>query len=137
MAATKPGINSLCLFTSSCYCSREKRKFQTACAGLIKCHKLNGFFFFCHFFNLFPSSVQLNLVALNQPHTGNMIGIYNANHMCSEQARAMGLSQNYRAFVSSHGKDLVNVVDPRFRDTLPVTNLRVSLQRALHFFFLK
>lgn len=67
---------------------------------------------------------RLNLVALNQPHTGHMMGIYNANRMCSEQARAMGLSPNYRAFMSSHSKELFNVVDPGFRDTLPVTNLR-------------
>lgn len=85
--------------------------------------------------NLFPSSVQLNLVALNQPHTGHMMGIYNANRMCSDQARAMGLSPNYHVFMSSHTKELFNVVDPGFRDTLPVTNLRVSLQRTLHLLF--
>uniref|UniRef100_A0A087XA17 Thrombospondin-like N-terminal domain-containing protein n=1 Tax=Poecilia formosa TaxID=48698 RepID=A0A087XA17_POEFO len=66
----------------------------------------------------------LNLVALNQPHSGNMMGLDMADRMCYEQAKAMGLSPNYRAFISSHKQDLVHVVYPGFRDSLPVTNLR-------------
>uniref|UniRef100_A0A8D3A4I4 Thrombospondin-like N-terminal domain-containing protein n=1 Tax=Scophthalmus maximus TaxID=52904 RepID=A0A8D3A4I4_SCOMX len=69
-------------------------------------------------------SLQLNLVALNQPHSGDMMGLDVADRMCYEQAKAMGLAPNYRAFVSSHRQDLVHVVYPGFRDTLPVTNLR-------------
>ncbi|XP_035474749.2 collagen alpha-1(XVIII) chain isoform X2 [Scophthalmus maximus] len=67
---------------------------------------------------------RLNLVALNQPHSGDMMGLDVADRMCYEQAKAMGLAPNYRAFVSSHRQDLVHVVYPGFRDTLPVTNLR-------------
>lgn len=70
---------------------------------------------------------QLNLVALNQPHTGLMQGLNGADRMCFEQAKAMGLPFHYRAFISSPRQDLVNVVHHRYRDTLPVTNLRVSL----------
>lgn len=61
------------------------------------------------------------------------MGLDMADRMCYEQAKAMGLAPNYRAFVSSHRQDLVHVVYPGFRDTLPVTNLRVSLS---HFFFI-
>ncbi|XP_027861261.1 collagen alpha-1(XVIII) chain-like isoform X1 [Xiphophorus couchianus] len=67
---------------------------------------------------------RLNLVALNQPHSGNMMGLDMADRMCYEQAKAMGLAPNYRAFMSSHKQDLVHVVYPGFRDSLPVTNLR-------------
>lgn len=70
-------------------------------------------------------SLQLNLVALNQPHSGDMMGLDTADRMCYEQAKAMGLAPNYRAFISSHRQDLVHVVYPGFRETLPVTNLRV------------
>uniref|UniRef100_A0A4W6G6F5 Collagenase NC10/endostatin domain-containing protein n=1 Tax=Lates calcarifer TaxID=8187 RepID=A0A4W6G6F5_LATCA len=66
----------------------------------------------------------LNLVALNQPHTGDMMGLDVVDRMCYEQAKAMGLPPNYRAFISSHRQDLVHVVYPGFRETLPVTNLR-------------
>lgn len=67
-------------------------------------------------------------MALNQPHTGLMMGVSVADHMCYEQAKAMGLPFHYRAFISSHSRDLVNLVHHRHRDTLPVTNLRVSLR---------
>lgn len=67
---------------------------------------------------------RLNLVALNQPHSGDMMGLDMADRMCFEQAKAMGLAPNYRAFISSHRQDLVHVVYPGFRQTLPVTNLR-------------
>lgn len=55
-----------------------------------------------------------------------MMGLDMADWMCYEQAKAMGLAPNYRAFMSSHKQDLVHVVYPGFRDSLPVTNLRVS-----------
>uniref|UniRef100_A0A3Q3JAA1 Collagenase NC10/endostatin domain-containing protein n=1 Tax=Monopterus albus TaxID=43700 RepID=A0A3Q3JAA1_MONAL len=69
-------------------------------------------------------SRELNLVALNQPHSGDMMGLDMADRMCYEQAKAMGLAPNYRAFISSHKQDLVYVVYPGIRETLPVTNLR-------------
>lgn len=56
-----------------------------------------------------------------------MMGLDTADRMCYEQAKAMGLAPNYRAFVSSNRQDLVHVVYPGFRETLPVTNLRVGL----------
>lgn len=67
---------------------------------------------------------RLNLVALNQPHSGNMKGLDFADRMCYEQAKAMGLAPFYRAFISSNRQDLVHVVYPGYRDNLPVTNLR-------------
>lgn len=67
---------------------------------------------------------RLNLVALNQPHSGDMMGLDMADRMCSDQAKAMGLAPNYRAFMSSHSQDLIHVVYPGLRDSLPVTNLR-------------
>uniref|UniRef100_A0A8C2XBT9 Collagenase NC10/endostatin domain-containing protein n=1 Tax=Cyclopterus lumpus TaxID=8103 RepID=A0A8C2XBT9_CYCLU len=66
----------------------------------------------------------LNLVALNQPHSGDMMGLDIADRMCYEQSKAMGLDPNYRAFISSHSQDLVHTVYPGLRETLPVTNLR-------------
>lgn len=70
---------------------------------------------------------QLNLVALNQPYTGNFGGDDMTDKRCHEQAVAMGLPANYRGFVSSKiqtiNKDLV---PHRFRQSYPITNLRVS-----------
>uniref|UniRef100_A0A3B3B560 Collagenase NC10/endostatin domain-containing protein n=1 Tax=Oryzias melastigma TaxID=30732 RepID=A0A3B3B560_ORYME len=70
------------------------------------------------------SRLQLTLVALNQPHSGDMMGLDMVDRMCYEQAKAMGLAPHYRAFISSHKQDLVHVVYPGFREALPVTNLR-------------
>lgn len=67
---------------------------------------------------------RLTLVALNQPHSGHMTGLNTADRLCYEQAKAMGLAPNYRAFISSNRQDLVLVVDRGFRENLPVTNLR-------------
>lgn len=67
---------------------------------------------------------RLTLVALNQPHSGQMLGLDSADRMCYEQAKAMGLTPNYRAFMSSQRQELLHVVYPDSRDTLPVTNLR-------------
>uniref|UniRef100_A0AAV2L189 Uncharacterized protein n=1 Tax=Knipowitschia caucasica TaxID=637954 RepID=A0AAV2L189_KNICA len=66
---------------------------------------------------------RLTLVALNQPHSGLMLGLDSADRLCYEQAKAMGLSPDYRAFISSQRQDLMHVVYPGHRD-LPVTNLR-------------
>uniref|UniRef100_A0A8C7ISY4 Collagenase NC10/endostatin domain-containing protein n=1 Tax=Oncorhynchus kisutch TaxID=8019 RepID=A0A8C7ISY4_ONCKI len=68
----------------------------------------------------------LKLVALNQPHTGNFGGVYIADKMCYEQAKAMGLSAYYRAFLSSPKPRAVNkdLVPQKFRESYPVTNLR-------------
>lgn len=66
-------------------------------------------------------------MALNQPHTGYMMGADRADRLCQDQAQAMGLPFHYRAFISSHRRNLVDVVPHPHRDTLPVTNLRVSL----------
>ncbi|XP_036790651.1 collagen alpha-1(XVIII) chain isoform X1 [Oncorhynchus mykiss] len=67
----------------------------------------------------------LNLVALNQPHTGNFGGDDMIDKRCYDQAMAMGLPANYRGFVSSKihtiNKDLV---PQRFRQSYPITNLR-------------
>lgn len=68
----------------------------------------------------------LKLVALNQPHTGNFGGVYKADQMCYEQAKAMGLSAYYRAFLSSPKPRAVNkdLVPQKFRESYPITNLR-------------
>ncbi|KAG7280263.1 hypothetical protein CRUP_035390 [Coryphaenoides rupestris] len=69
-------------------------------------------------------SERLNLVALNQPHSGDMMGADAADRMCFEQAKAMGLPPNYRAFLSSRRQDLLHVVHSLIRHSLPITNLR-------------
>lgn len=67
---------------------------------------------------------RLTLVALNQPHSGQMLGLDAADRKCYEQAKAMGLEPNYRAFISSQRQELLHVVHPSSRDHLPITNLR-------------
>ncbi|XP_062337682.1 LOW QUALITY PROTEIN: collagen alpha-1(XVIII) chain-like [Osmerus eperlanus] len=79
-------------------------------------------------YNLLPQSTQsapgLHLVALNAPLAGDMRGIRGADLQCYQQARAVGLTATYRAFLSSHLQDLATVVKKADRVNLPVVNLR-------------
>lgn len=68
---------------------------------------------------------QLHLVALNSPLKGDMRGIRGADFQCYQQARAMGLTATYRAFLSSHLQDLATIVRKADRTNMPVVNLRV------------
>lgn len=70
---------------------------------------------------------QLHLVALNAPFSGDMRGIRGADFQCYQQARAMGLTATYRAFLSSHLQDLATIVKKGDRYNMPVINLKVQL----------
>ncbi|MEQ2157783.1 hypothetical protein GOODEAATRI_005352 [Goodea atripinnis] len=80
-------------------------------------------------YNILPQSIEsisgLHLVALNAPLKGDMRGIRGADFQCYQQARSMGLTSTYRAFLSSHLQDLVTIVRKPDRHNLPVVNLRV------------
>uniref|UniRef100_A0A4W6BRY6 Collagenase NC10/endostatin domain-containing protein n=1 Tax=Lates calcarifer TaxID=8187 RepID=A0A4W6BRY6_LATCA len=67
---------------------------------------------------------QLRLVALNAPLKGDMHGIRGADFQCYQQARSMGLTATYRAFLSSHLQDLATIVRKADRTDMPVVNLR-------------
>uniref|UniRef100_A0A3Q2ZH45 Collagenase NC10/endostatin domain-containing protein n=1 Tax=Hippocampus comes TaxID=109280 RepID=A0A3Q2ZH45_HIPCM len=69
----------------------------------------------------------LHLVALNAPLKGDMRGIRGADFQCYQQARAVGLTGTYRAFLSSHLQDLATVVRKADRVHMPVVNLRGEL----------
>lgn len=66
------------------------------------------------------------MVALNTPLKGDMRGIRGADFQCYQQARAMGLTTTYRAFLSSHLQDLATIVRKSDRAELPVVNLKVG-----------
>uniref|UniRef100_A0A3P8SAN2 Collagenase NC10/endostatin domain-containing protein n=1 Tax=Amphiprion percula TaxID=161767 RepID=A0A3P8SAN2_AMPPE len=68
---------------------------------------------------------QLHLVALNAPLKGDMRGIRGADFQCYQQARSMGLTATYRAFLSSHLQDLATIVRKADRNDMPVVNLRI------------
>uniref|UniRef100_A0A3Q2V197 Collagen, type XV, alpha 1b n=1 Tax=Haplochromis burtoni TaxID=8153 RepID=A0A3Q2V197_HAPBU len=70
------------------------------------------------------SSSALHLVALNAPLKGDMRGIRGADFQCYQQARAVGLTSTYRAFLSSHLQDLATIVRKADRNDMPVVNLR-------------
>ncbi|KAA8586686.1 hypothetical protein FQN60_016382, partial [Etheostoma spectabile] len=72
-------------------------------------------------FNAVPG---LHLVALNTPLKGDMRGIRGADFQCYQQARSMGLTATYRAFLSSHLQDLATIVRKVDRNDMPVVNLR-------------
>lgn len=72
-------------------------------------------------FNAVPG---LHLVALNTPLKGDMRGIRGADFQCYQQARSMGLTTTYRAFLSSHLQDLATIVRKADRVDMPVVNLR-------------
>lgn len=72
-------------------------------------------------FNAVPG---LHLVALNTPLKGDMRGIRGADFQCYQQARSMGLTATYRAFLSSHLQDLATIVRKADRTDMPVVNLR-------------
>uniref|UniRef100_A0A3B3HDZ9 Collagenase NC10/endostatin domain-containing protein n=1 Tax=Oryzias latipes TaxID=8090 RepID=A0A3B3HDZ9_ORYLA len=67
---------------------------------------------------------QLHLVALNAPLKGDMRGIRGADLQCYQQARSMGHTSTYRAFLSSHLQDLATIVRKADRHNLPVVNLK-------------
>lgn len=69
-----------------------------------------------------PFALQLHLVALNTPFSGDM----RADYQCFQQARAAGLTSTYRAFLSSHLQDLLSVVRKADRYHLPIVNLKVK-----------
>lgn len=66
----------------------------------------------------------LRLVALNTPLTGNLGSIHSVNRLCRTQAQAMGIRDQYQAFLSHHLQDLIDTVQPMFRTHTPVVNLR-------------
>lgn len=69
---------------------------------------------------------QLRLVALNTPLTGDLGSIHSVNKRCRLQAQAMGIRDEYRAFLSHHLQDLIDIVQPPYRTSMPIVNLRVS-----------
>lgn len=75
--------------------------------------------------------LQLRLVALNTPLTGDLGSIHSVNKQCKLQAQAMGIRDEYRAFLSHHLQDLIDIVQPPYRTSLPIVNLRVSHSSSL------
>lgn len=67
---------------------------------------------------------MLHLVALNSPLPGGMRGIRGADFQCFQQARAVGLSGTFRAFLSSRLQDLYSIVRRADRGAVPIVNLR-------------
>ncbi|XP_073534542.1 collagen alpha-1(XV) chain isoform X1 [Phyllobates terribilis] len=63
---------------------------------------------------------NLHLVALNAPFAGDA----RADLLCFQQARAVGLTSTFRAFLSSHLQDLHSIVRRADRFNLPVVNLK-------------
>lgn len=61
-----------------------------------------------------------------------MRGIRGADFQCYQQARSMGLTSTYRAFLSSHLQDLATIVRKADRTDMPVVNLRVRRNQYLH-----
>lgn len=66
----------------------------------------------------------LRLVALNTPLTGNLGSIHSVNKLCRTQAQAMGIRDDYKAFLSHHLQDLIDTVQPMYRTNMPIVNLR-------------
>lgn len=79
-------------------------------------------------YNVLPQNFSpvpgLHLVALNAPLKGDMRGIRGADFQCYQQARSMGLTATFRAFLSSHLQDLATIVRKADRNDMPVVNLR-------------
>ncbi|XP_016298770.1 collagen alpha-1(XVIII) chain-like isoform X3 [Sinocyclocheilus anshuiensis] len=69
----------------------------------------------------------LRLVALNTPLTGNLGSIHSVNKLCRTQAQAMGIRDDYKAFLSHHLQDLIDTVQPMYRTNPPIVNLRGEL----------
>lgn len=73
------------------------------------------------------SGNALRLVALNTPLTGNLGSIHSVNKLCRTQAQAMGIRDDYKAFLSHHLQDLIDTVQPMYRTNMPIVNLRGEL----------
>lgn len=55
-----------------------------------------------------------------------MRGIRGADFQCFQQARAVGLSGTFRAFLSSRLQDLYSIVRRADRGSVPIVNLKVG-----------
>lgn len=55
-----------------------------------------------------------------------MRGIRGADFQCFQQARAVGLSGTFRAFLSSRLQDLYSIVRRADRSFVPIVNLKVG-----------
>lgn len=69
---------------------------------------------------------QLRMAALNQPYSGDVHGIRNADLQCHWQARKANLKGTFRAFLGSHVQNLDSIVGRKF-SKLPVVNIKVRL----------
>lgn len=92
--------------------------------GGLVCFKYISFSCYKLFLKLWFSFLQLHLVALNLPFSGDM----RADFHCFQQSQQAGLMTTYRAFLSSHLQDLVTVVRKTDRYNLPIVNLKVKIK---------
>ncbi|KAG7246149.1 hypothetical protein CRUP_016515, partial [Coryphaenoides rupestris] len=53
-----------------------------------------------------------------------MQGIRGSDFLCFQQARAVGLTGTFRAFLSSKLQDLYSIVRKSDRESLPIVNLK-------------
>jgi collagen type XVIII alpha len=63
------------------------------------------------------------MAALNEPYTGNIQGMRNADMNCHRQARRAGYTGTFRAFLSARVQNLDSIVKQDDRE-LPITNLK-------------
>ncbi|XP_066442134.1 collagen alpha-1(XV) chain-like [Eleutherodactylus coqui] len=70
-----------------------------------------------------PSNLQLRLIALNIPLSGDMTGIRGADLQCYRQAQEISLFGTFRALLSSSSQSLSSIVRKTDRG-LPIVNLK-------------
>ena len=68
--------------------------------------------------------LQLRLVALNQPMSGDLGGISGADYQCYQQAYRARQPGVYRAFLSDKMQSIKSLVQSKYQ-ALPVVNLKV------------
>ena len=71
-------------------------------------------------------SVQLHLIAANEPFSGSMRGVSGADYVCYREARDAGLAGTFRAFLTSRVQNLDSIVHREEDRRVPICNARVS-----------
>ena len=77
-------------------------------------------------------SLQVRMVALDTPQTGQMHSVRGVDEMCWRQSRAANLTGAYRAFISNRLQHVYSIIHREDRD-LPVGNLQVELCYSIIF----
>lgn len=95
--------------------------------GTVSFHRSQEYYNLRKFNFFFKLLFQLKLAALDEPYSGDMHGVQNADYTCYRQAKRANIKGTFRAFLASRTQNIDSIVRYQDRD-LPVVNMKVVNQ---------